>query len=90
MAAELTSEQKQALSEALFGGRKIEAIKQVRDITGLDLKDSKELVERLEADLRASQPGRFAAPPKKSGGCLLLVILLFPVAVIIFWILFKR
>ena len=36
------------ISAALVGGNKIEAIKLVRERTGLGLKESKELVERLQ------------------------------------------
>jgi hypothetical protein len=90
MAVDLTPEQRQAFAEALYAGRKIEAIKQLRELSGLGLKQSKEIIERLEAELRAAHPERFAAPPTKSGGCLLLLILLFPVAVLIWFFLWRQ
>ena len=86
MAFDLTAEQRQTLAEALYGGRKIEAIKQLRELSGLGLKESKEIIERLESELRATHPERFAAR-KKSSGCLLLLIVLFPVGVLI-WLIF--
>ncbi len=43
----LNSEQLEAMTDALEGGRKIEAIKIYREATGEGLKDSKEFVEHL-------------------------------------------
>jgi rhodanese-related sulfurtransferase len=53
MEPQLTPEQRQAFADALYAGRKIEAIKQLRELSGLGLKDSKEIIDRLEAALRA-------------------------------------
>lgn len=52
------------LTEALLAGRKIEAIKQCRELTGLGLKDAKEYVEKIEAELREENPDAF---PEKKG-----------------------
>jgi hypothetical protein len=68
MAPEPTKEQISQLSEALFRGRKIEAIKIYKEATGLGLKEAKDAVDALEADLRARHPGKFAAA--KGKGCL--------------------
>jgi hypothetical protein len=87
MAFDPTPEQRQAFADALYAGRKIAAIKQLRDWGGLGLKDAKEIIDHLETELRAAHPERFAAP-KKSGGCLLIAILLFPVAVVL-WLLLR-
>jgi hypothetical protein len=57
----------QSLTEALLQGRKIEAIKQYRKLTGLDLKTSVEQVEEIETLLRLKYPDKFAARPKTSG-----------------------
>lgn len=88
MAFDLTPEQRQAFAEAVYAGNKIAAIKQLRELSGLGLKESKEIIERLETELRVAHPERFAAP-KKSGGCLLLLIMVFPVAVLL-WFLLRR
>jgi len=88
MALELTPEQKQSFAEALYAGNKIAAIKQLREASGLGLKESKDIIERLESDLRAAHPERFAAS-KKSGGCLVLLIMVFPVGVLL-WLLLRR
>ncbi len=55
------------VKDAIFAGQKIEAIKLYREHTGLGLKESKEAVEKLEAELRQSAADRFAASPAK--GC---------------------
>lgn len=49
------------LSEMIFQGRKIEAIKVYREMTGSGLKESKEAVEELEATLRQQAPEKFSA-----------------------------
>ena len=89
MAPDLTPEQRQAFAEALYAGNKIAAIKQLRDASsGLGLKEAKDIIERLESDLRAAHPERFAAS-KKTGGCLVLLIVMFPVGVLL-WLLLQR
>ena len=68
------------IREALFAGRKIEAIKLHREQTGLGLKESKEAVERLEAELRVASPESFT---KSAGaGCLSMMV---AVAVVVIW-----
>ncbi len=73
-------DQAERIKEALFQGRKIEAIKLYRQQTGMGLKESKDAVERLEAELRASSPERFQATPKKGCGVSALMVLLGGVA----------
>jgi hypothetical protein len=71
----LTDAQLNAISDALRAGNKIEAIKLHRDATGLGLKEAKDEIEAVEADLRAKFPDQF--PAKASGGkggCLGLVV----------------
>ncbi len=77
MTAEYTPEEMQQISDALYAGRKIEAIKLYREASGKDLKDSKEFVESLESKLREETPDKFAHPPGKSG-CLVVLVLLLP------------
>ncbi len=60
------------IQEALFKGNKVEAIKLYRDGTNLGLKESKEAVERLEAELRLQSPEKFTA--KASKGCLVVMV----------------
>ena len=88
MARSLSDAERDQVHAAVFAGRKIEAIKAYREATGEGLKESKEAVEAMEADLRAAEPGRFN-PTTSKGGCLpvllLLVIpsLLFPLAALL-------
>ena len=89
MALDLTPEQRQAFADALYGGRKIEAIKQLREMSGLGLKESKDIIDKLEAELRVTHPERFKTGKRKSPGCVLLVVLLFPVAVLV-WFFLRR
>jgi len=56
------------LSSAIQDGRKISAIKLYRQYTGASLKDAKEAVELLAADLHAQFPDKFP-PPTTAKGC---------------------
>jgi ribosomal protein L7/L12 len=55
------------IKEALFSGRKIEAIKLYREATDAGLAEAKTAVEKIEAELRASSPEKFTAPTAKKG-----------------------
>lgn len=83
MSTSLSDVQINAISDALRGGNKIEAIKLYREATGLGLKESKDAVEALEVDLRGKFPDQFpptgsaSAQAKGKGGCLGLVAVLF-------------
>jgi ribosomal protein L7/L12 len=75
----------QNIQAAIFAGRKIEAIKLHRMATGMGLKESKDFIEALQAELRRTEPDRFTAAPAKGCGttalCLLLVaFILFELA----------
>ncbi len=69
----LSDEQISNLSNYIFRGEKIQAIKVYRDMTGLGLKEAKDAVEELERSFRASDPGRFTASPQGKG-CLGVVV----------------
>ena len=59
------------LSDLLFRGNKIGAIKLYRELTGFGLKESKESVDALEASLRKEVPEKFsAAAAQQKKGCL--------------------
>jgi len=60
------------IHEALFKGNKIEAIKMYRDGTNLGLKESKQAMDKLEAELRQQSPDKFTA--KAGKGCLGLIV----------------
>jgi hypothetical protein len=56
------------IKEALYAGRKIEAIKVYREVRCVGLKEAKEDVDKLERELRKHSPEKFTVPPAK--GCL--------------------
>jgi hypothetical protein len=56
----------QELLDAIAGGRKIQAIKIYRGMTGCDLKDAKEKVEAMADELAEQHPDVF---PKPKAGC---------------------
>jgi hypothetical protein len=67
MANELTPEQLTTIGNAIYAGNKIEAIKLYRTAAGKDLKDSKDAVEKLAAELEAGNPAMFARQRSQSG-----------------------
>lgn len=79
----MSDEQAQQVQAAIFAGNKIEAIKAYRTITGKGLKESKDFVEALEAELRQSAPESFTAPPGGKG-CAGVTVLAI-VAVLVAW-----
>ena len=73
MSNELTPEQLTHVSNAVYAGNKIEAIKLYRTATGKDLKDSKDAVEKLAMELEAGNPAMFAKQRRQSGSMATLV-----------------
>lgn len=71
-----------SIREALYRGRKIEAIKIYREVTGMGLAEAKAAVERLEEELRATRPENFL-PQTERRGCLGLLVVGFGVGVIV-------
>jgi ribosomal protein L7/L12 len=70
------------IRDALFAGRKIEAIKIYREATGPGLKESKDLIDVVEARLRVSEPERFTAAAGKGCGA---AVLAFGIVVVLAW-----
>lgn len=62
MNASIPEESMARIKEALFRGRKIEAIRLYRECTGAGLGEAKATVEQWEAKLRAAEPDQFAEP----------------------------
>jgi hypothetical protein len=73
VANELTPEQLTTVSNAIYAGNKIEAIKFYRTASGKDLKDSKDAVEKLAAELKGRSPAMFARRRSQSGSLATLV-----------------
>jgi len=71
---------------AVDGGRKIEAIKRLREETGLDLKDAKQAIDALARE-RRGEPGATANMPEEGGarGALKLVVLIVAVLAVYFY-----
>ena len=70
------------IKRALFAGQKIEAIKIYREQTNSGLREAKEAIEKLEAELRAGSPEKFTAAPAKAG-CVGVVLVLVLVLVLV-------
>ena len=75
MSEEHPAEEIEKICDAIYAGRKIEAIKLYRESSGAGLKESKEFIEALEARLRKETPDKFTQPAGKSG-CLIVLVLL--------------
>ena len=73
---ELPEDKRQEILEAIYGGspRKIETIKLVRDATGCGLREAKEFVEKLSAELYAKEPQKFEAAPTGKSGCVGVIL----------------
>jgi ribosomal protein L7/L12 len=84
--------QRQWIQEALFAGRKIEAIKLFRELTGAELKEAKDFVDGLEARLRKEEPERFAKTTAGggSGGALIAIVLGAAALALVWWLLLRR
>ena len=72
MSNPILSEAAQQITNYVFAGQKIQAIKLYREHSGTDLKTAKDFVESLEAELRAKEPGKFTAL-QAGKGCLGMV-----------------
>lgn len=76
----LTDEQRTEITELLFLGHKINAIKVYRNATGAGLKESKDFVDALEASLLQTMPEKFEiiniTGPSKSFIVTLLIVIM--------------
>lgn len=79
----LTDETRDEINEAIFAGRKIEAIKLYREATGEGLLEAKTFIETLTKRLREEYPDKM---PEQAAGCGSAVVL-FAVgaASILYW-----
>jgi hypothetical protein len=62
------------IGKSLADGRKIEAIKIYREATGKGLKEAKEFIDRLIAELQEKDPEKYAKLSQGSG-CVSAVVL---------------
>lgn len=77
-----------AIEAAVFAGERIKAIKIYRNATGEGLKEAKDFVDALEAELRRTEPARFTAPARK--GCGATVLTLLVIAALSIWFVAAR
>ncbi len=75
MPAPMSPELTKQITDTIYAGRKIEAIKLYREHSGQGLKESKDFIDALERELREKEPTKFTAPPPGKG-CLGAAILL--------------
>ena len=87
--ANLNDLNRQAVENAIFAGRKIEAIKLYREATGEGLAEARRAVEDMELDLRRRSPEHFIASANKKGctGVLVCVALIATGAVLFLFLI---
>lgn len=74
----MDASQQEQIDAMIFAGRKIEAIKQYRELNGTDLKDAKQAIDTRERELRQQSPQSFTAG--KSGCASMIVLALLTAA----------
>jgi hypothetical protein len=74
--SQLPDEMVVRISDALYAGRKIEAIRFYRQATRLGLKESKDFIEALEVRLRQESPDKLTVPPGGAGCSRTMIVLL--------------
>ena len=57
--ADLHEDELNEITQALFAGQKIQAIKRYREATGVSLKQAKDSIDGMERMLRQASPGEF-------------------------------
>ncbi|MEO0793545.1 MAG: ribosomal protein L7/L12 [Verrucomicrobiota bacterium] len=67
----LTDDQLKEISDAIIAGRKIDAIKQYREITGTGLAEAKQAIEEITSSLADEYPEL----AQKSSGCMSIIVL---------------
>jgi len=89
MSTPLSDEQLSAIKDALFQGRKIEAIKLYREATHVGLAEAKDAVEKLELELRKVSPGKFSTTPSGKG-CLGVLVVMCATTVLLLLVLMMQ
>ena len=86
MPLEIEPHERALIESLLREGRKIEAIKLYREITGVCLKEAKDAVERYHEELGMLHPEQFCTPPEPTKpigptGCSGVLVAMFALAV---------
>ena len=78
MSTELPQAVIEEIREAIFAGKKIQAIKLYRQAADTGLKEAKEFIEKLSDKLYEESPDQFSSPPGASGcaGALLTMLII--------------
>ena len=74
MSRPISPEATKQIENLVFAEQKIAAIRFYREHSGEGLKEAKDFVEAVEAELRAREPGKFAVRPAGTG-CLGMLLL---------------
>ncbi len=75
MADTLDDGDRERIIDALYAGRRIDAVKIYRQATATDLTSAKRFIDQLEARLREESPESFSAPARKGCGAPLLIVI---------------
>ena len=86
MPKQVPDDQIEPIRAAVFAGRKIEAIKQYRTATGEGLKESKDFIEALEAEMRRTEAGKFTAPPGGKGCGTAVICIVVAIVLAVSWL----
>ena len=81
MGRELSADEIDRVTAAIYAGRKIEAIKLYRTASGDDLAAAKQVVEGIEARLRAESPEKFSAVSRSAVGGIVFAVVALAMAV---------
>lgn len=81
----LSDNAKDEITQAIFAGRKIEAIKLYREATGQGLKEAKAFIEALTDRLREEHPDRVPAPTSGCGAAVLMMLVV-PASLLTLWL----
>jgi ribosomal protein L7/L12 len=85
MPDELDNEQIRQVTDALAGGKKIQAIKLYREFTGKNLIEAKEFIDELIPKLKEQDPERYASLDEKSAGCASVILAGLGLATLTYW-----
>ncbi|WP_146599043.1 hypothetical protein [Novipirellula aureliae] len=70
---EIPPELMDEISESIYQGRKLEAVKRYKELRGTSLLDAKNFIEALTEELKAASPERFST--QSTVGCASVLVL---------------
>ena len=90
MENQLSENKKNEILDAIYKGKKLEAIKIYKLETGKDLREAKEYIEGLTNEIRKEYPEKFQNNLSGNGGCMKPAIFLFGIIGTLAFYLFKN